>query len=140
MARKETFITIERDGRDQGKMFYIKEMAASQAEWWAMRALMAMGRGGVDIPDDLRSMGMAAMAVEGLKAIAKIPPDEAKPLLDELMACVQAVPNPADKSVVRPILESDIEEVLTRLTLRAEVFKLHVDFSHPPAARYSSPL
>lgn len=33
MARKETFITIERDGRDQGKMFYIKEMAASQAEW-----------------------------------------------------------------------------------------------------------
>lgn len=131
MARKETFITIERDGRDQGKMFYIKEMAASQAEWWAMRALMAMGRGGVDIPDDLRSMGMAAMAVEGLKAIAKIPPDEAKPLLDELMACVQAVPNLADKSVVRPILESDIEEVLTRLTLRAEVFKLHVDFFAP---------
>lgn len=131
MARKETFITIERDGRDQGKMFYIKEMAASQAEWWAMQALMAMGRGGVDIPDDLRSMGMAAMAVEGLKAIAKIPPDEAKPLLDELMACVQAVPNPADKSVVRPILESDIEEVLTRLTLRAEVFKLHVDFFAP---------
>lgn len=128
MARKETFITIDANGRDQGKVFYIKEMAASQAEWWAMRALMAMGRGGVDIPDNLRSMGMAAMAVEGLKAVSKIPPEEARPLLEELMMCVQAVPNPADKSVVRPLIESDIEEVATRLNLRAEVFKLHVDF------------
>lgn len=128
MARKETFITIDAAGRDQGKVFYIKEMSASQAEWWALRALMAMGRGGVKIPDNLRSMGIAAMAVEGLKAISKIPPDEAKPLLDELMTCVQAVPNPADKTVVRPLIEADIDEVATRLNLRAEVFKLHVDF------------
>ncbi|HGE8373774.1 TPA: hypothetical protein ACGD64_000577 [Serratia marcescens] len=128
MARKETFITIDAAGRDQGKVFYIKEMSASQAEWWALRALMAMGRGGVEIPDNLRSMGIAAMAVEGLKAISKIPPDEAKPLLDELMTCVQAVPNPADKTVVRPLIEADIDEVATRLNLRAEVFKLHVDF------------
>ncbi|AWQ48037.1 hypothetical protein I5Q01_02690 [Serratia ureilytica] len=128
MARKETFITIDAAGRDQGKVFYIKEMSASQAEWWALRALMAMGRGGVEIPDNLRSMGIAAMAVEGLKAISKIPPDEAKPLLDELMTCVQAVPNPADKTVVRPLIEADIDEVATRLHLRAEVFKLHVDF------------
>ncbi|MHC5174350.1 hypothetical protein [Serratia rhizosphaerae] len=128
MARKEKFITIEKEGRDQGKMFCIKEMPASQAEWWALRALMSMGRGGVEIPDSMRNMGMAAMAVEGLKAISKIPPDEAKPLLDELMSCVQAVPNPAGKSIMRPLIESDIEEVLTRLTLRTEVFKLHVDF------------
>lgn len=128
MARKETFITIDAAGRDQGKVFYIKEMSASQAEWWALRALMAMGRGGVEIPDNLRSMGIAAMAVEGLKAISKIPPDEAKPLLDELMTCVQAVPNPADTTVVRPLIEADIDEVATRLNLRAEVFKLHVDF------------
>ncbi|MBF4190129.1 hypothetical protein ISX56_29290, partial [Serratia ureilytica] len=73
MARKETFITIDAAGRDQSKVFYIKEMSASQAEWWALRALMAMGRGGVEIPDNLRSMGIAAMAVEGLKAISKIP-------------------------------------------------------------------
>ncbi|EFE93994.1 hypothetical protein [Serratia odorifera] len=128
MARKEKFITIENEGRDHGKMFHVTEMSASQAEWWAMRALMAMGRGGVEIPENLRSMGMAAMAMEGLKAISKIPADEAKPLLDELMGCVQAVPNPADKTVVRPMIESDIEEILTRLNLRAEVFKLHVDF------------
>ncbi|AYO37442.1 MULTISPECIES: hypothetical protein [Serratia] len=128
MARKEKYITIESENRDQGKAFHVKEMPASQAEWWAMRALMAMGRGGVEIPDNIRNMGMAAMAVEGLKAISKIPPEEARPLLDELMMCVQAVPNPADKSVVRPLIESDIEEVATRLNLRAEVFKLHVDF------------
>ncbi|WP_444859382.1 hypothetical protein [Serratia sp. (in: enterobacteria)] len=44
------------------------------------------------------------------------------------MTCVQAVPNPADKTVVRPLIEADIDEVATRLNLRAEVFKLHVDF------------
>jgi len=128
MARKESYITIDTANRDQGKMFHLTEMSASQAEWWALRALMAMGRNGVDVPDNLREMGMAAMAVEGLKAISRIPPDDAKPLLDELMNCVQIVPNPADKSVIRALLENDIEEIATRLKLRAEVFKLHVDF------------
>ncbi|MGJ0579079.1 hypothetical protein ACR71G_13520 [Xenorhabdus bovienii] len=128
MARKETFITIDTDNRDKGKVFFIQEMAASQAEWWAMRALMAMGRGGVDIPDNLRQMGMAALAVEGLKAISRIPPDDAKPLLDELMSCIHAVPNPADRQIRRALVESDIDEISTRLKLRGEVFKLHVDF------------
>jgi len=128
MARNETFFTQGAAGRDQGKVFHITEMSASQAEWWALRALMAMGRAGVEVPDNLREMGMAALALEGLKAISCIPPDEAKPLLDELMACVQIVPEPANQAVRRALLENDIEEISTRLKLRAEVFKLHVDF------------
>lgn len=133
MARKETFYTQDAAGRDQGKVFHITEMSASQAEWWALRALMAMGRSGVEVPDNMRDMGMAALAVEGLKAVSRIPPEEARPLLDELMGCVQYVPNPADRSVKRPLIESDIEEVATRLKLRAEVFKLHVDFFNAAA-------
>ncbi|EOZ6873649.1 hypothetical protein ACQVAB_005337, partial [Escherichia coli] len=73
------------------KVFHLTEMSASQAEWWAMRAIMAMGRGGVELPDDVRSLGMAALALEGLKALSKIPPDEARPLMDEMMDCVQFV-------------------------------------------------
>ncbi|EAQ4379506.1 hypothetical protein E9973_21285 [Salmonella enterica] len=128
MARKETFVTIDSKGRDKDKVFHLTEMSASQAEWWAMRVIMAMGRGGVELPDDVRSMGMAALALEGLKALSKIPPEEAKPLMDEMLDCVQFVPDPKNRNVRRPLVGDDIEEITTRLNLRAEVFRLHVDF------------
>ncbi len=128
MARKELFYTVESDDRDNGKMFYIQEMSASNAEWWALRAMLAIGKSGVEIPENMRSMGMAALATHGLKLVVAVSPDEARPLLDELMACVQFVPNPENKSIRRELIENDIEEVVTRLKIRAEVFKLHVDF------------
>lgn len=128
MARKELFYTVESKGRDAGKVFYIKEMSASAAEWWAIRAGMAMAKNGVNMPDNFSEMGMAGMAKVGLEMVAKIPPGDAKPLLDELMACVKSVPNPDNHSIQRNLIDDDTEEVATRLKLRAEVFKLHVDF------------
>jgi len=125
MARKEIYYTVDSKDRDAGKTFFIREMSASQAEWWAIRAGMAMARNGVELPDNFADMGMAAMATTGLSMVAKIPLDEAKPLLAELMECVQAVPS---QGVKRALIEDDIEEVGTRLKLRAEVFKLHVAF------------
>ncbi|WP_253822638.1 hypothetical protein, partial [Salmonella enterica] len=89
-------------------------MSASQAEWWAMRAIMAMGRGGVELPDDVRSMGMAALALEGLKALSKIPPEEARPLLEEMMECIQLVPEPKHRSIGRPLIKDDNKETTTR--------------------------
>jgi hypothetical protein len=73
-------------------------------------------------------MGIAAMAGTGLKMVSQIPPAEAKPLLDELMECVQCVPDSANQHIKRRLIDDDIEEIATRLKLRAEVFKLHVDF------------
>lgn len=128
MARKEIFYTVEDKGRDNGKKFYIREMSATQAEWWAIRAILAMANNGINLPDNLSDMGMAGMAKVGLEMVAKIPPEDARPLLDELMKCVQAVPNPDDQSIKRPLIDDDTEEVMTRLKLRGEVFKLHVDF------------
>lgn len=127
MARKELFYT-ETAGRDAGKVFYIREMSAAQAEWWAIRAGMAMARSGVDLPDNFADMGIAAMAGTGLKMVSQIPPAEAKPLLDELMECVQCVPDASNQNIKRRLIDDDIEEIATRLKLRAEVFKLHVDF------------
>lgn len=127
MARKELFYT-ETAGRDAGKVFYIREMSAAQAEWWAIRAGMAMARSGVDLPDNFADMGIAAMAGTGLKMVSQIPPAEAKPLLDELMECVQCVPDAANQNIKRRLIDDDIEEIATRLKLRAEVFKMHVDF------------
>lgn len=128
MARKELYYTVEDKGRDNGKKFYIREMSATQAEWWAIRAILAMANNGINLPDNLSDMGMAGMAKVGLEMVAKIPPEDARPLLDELMKCVQAVPNPDDLSIKRPLIDDDTEEVITRLKLRGEVFKLHVDF------------
>lgn len=128
MARKELFYTEEGKGRDNGKVFYIKEMSATAAEWWAIRAGLAMAKNGVSLPENFKDLGMAGMAKVSLEMVAKIPPEDARPLLEELMACVQAVPNPDDHSVKRKLVDSDTEEVLTRLKLRAEVLKLHVDF------------
>lgn len=128
MARKEIYFTVEDKGRDLGKVFFIKEMAASQAEWWAIRAGLAMAKNGVNLPDNFSDMGMAGMAKVGLEMVAQISPDEARPLLDELMKCIQAVPDPANQSIKRALIDDDTEEVMTRLKLRSEVFKLHVDF------------
>lgn len=127
MARKEIYYT-ETKGRDAGKVFYIREMSATQAEWWAIRAGMAMARSGVDLPENFADMGIAAMAGTGLKMVSQIPPAEAKPLLDELMDCVQCVPDASNQNIKRRLIDDDIEEIATRLKLRAEVFKLHVDF------------
>lgn len=128
MARKELYYTVESEGRDKGKVFFIKEMAAAAAEWWAIRAGLAMAKNGVALPDNFSDMGMAGMAKVGLEMVAKIPPEDAKPLLDELMKCVTSVPDPSNPAVKRPLIDDDTEEVMTRLKLRGEVFKLHVDF------------
>ncbi|KKI41933.1 hypothetical protein I6H07_14980 [Hafnia alvei] len=128
MARKEIYYTVEDKGRDQGKVFFIREMAASQAEWWAIRAGLAMAKNGVNLPDNFSDMGMAGMAKVGLEMVAQISPDEARPLLDELMKCIQFVPDPTNQNIKRALIDDDTEEVVTRLKLRSEVFKLHVDF------------
>lgn len=128
MARKvSTFVATS--GRDAGKHFRIEEMPAMQAEKWAMRALLAVGRAGVELPDDIASGGMAAIAAMGIRAITSVSFDEAEPLLDEMMRCASIVPDPAKPIIYRPIDAEDIEEIATVVQLRDEVVNLHVGFS-----------
>jgi hypothetical protein len=127
MARKtETWVATE--GRDKGKHFVITEMSAARAEKWATRALLAIGRAGVDLPDDLASAGMAALAYAGLKAITSCAFEDAEPLLDEMMQCVTIQPDPK-LEFTRGTIEDDFEEVATLVQLRDRVFGLHVGFS-----------
>ncbi|PXW42173.1 hypothetical protein DET57_114165 [Klebsiella oxytoca] len=132
MARKEITITMpETSGRDAGKVFLIREKSADEVEWWAMRVLLALGGSGVDIPDDIASRGAVGIAIEGLSLLMKIPPAEAKPLLDEMMSCVEISPGP---DVRRALVKEDIEEVTTRFALRKEILNLHVGFFQKDAA------
>src|SRR5690606_16539051 len=118
MARKTTTVTITDANRDRGKVFLLTEMHASQAESWAMRALLALMAGGVELPEGFEHTGMAGMAEDGLKMLAELRYEVAEPLLAEMMGCVQIIPDPQKPDVVRPLIEEDIEEIPTRIQLR----------------------
>ncbi|OYV50517.1 MAG: hypothetical protein B7X10_01255 [Burkholderiales bacterium 21-58-4] len=126
--RKSTTFTVNDDGRDNGKVFKITEMSADGAERWALRAFFALMNAGVDIPEDIASMGLAGVAQIGLKALTRIPFEAAEPLLQDMMDCVQLIPDPSKPNVLRALIDGDIEEVMTRLQLRKAVFDIHVEF------------
>lgn len=124
MARKEASFVAE-TGRDKGKVYNITEMSAYQAESWAIRVILAVGNAGIEIPDGLASQGMAGLMAVGYMNLLKIPFEAAKPLLDEMMGCVQFVPV---ANIKRQLIEDDIEEVKTRLEIRKAIWNLHMDF------------
>lgn len=129
MSRKE-MEWAAMDGRDKGKLFFITEMSARQAHRWATRALFAAVNGGATIPESVAEMGMAGLASLGIKALAGINAEQAEPLLDELLACVQIMPDPMKPQIKRKLMEeaSDIEEAVTYFKLQKEVLALHLDF------------
>lgn len=127
--RKTKVVTITDEGRDKGKQFLLTEMPASRAEKWAVRALLALARSGVDVPDNLVLTGMAGLMEVGLLALRGISFSDAEPLLDEMIGCVMVMPDPiGNPTFARNLIEDDIEEVATRVQLRSEVFSLHTDF------------
>ena len=131
MARKSVVVTIE-DGGEQ-KKFLITRMSAADSEDWALELFFALANAGAEIPDDMAELGFAGLAQLGIDAFSKISYEKAKPLLARMMQCVQFIPNPDDERVVRQLRDEDIEDVVTRLKLRKEVFNLHTDFL--PAAK-----
>lgn len=133
MARRTKIFVVEDEGRDKGKRFLLTEMASSKAESWAYRLILALAHNNTDIPS--ADTGMAGLAQIGLRGLAGLPWLVAEPLLREMFECVQVLPDPKNSSFARELEPAggdgdyDIEEVTTRMHLRLEVFKLHVDFS-----------
>jgi hypothetical protein len=126
MARQELRLTIEDEGRDQGKIYVLTEMPARQAEKWAGKALTALTRAGAELPDDVLTAGMAGLAMMGVQALSEIRWEDVEPLMDEMFECIQIQPDPTKPTVVRKLVEDDIEEVLTLFRLRKEILSLHV--------------
>lgn len=129
MARKILKYKVTDAGRDQGKVFLITEMPARSGHAWATRALFAVMNGGVEIPDNIASAGFAGIAAIGIKALGHVAVDVAEPLLNELMQCVEVIPDPGKPEVTRSLIDDDIEEVATIFLLQKEVLALHVNFS-----------
>lgn len=135
MPRKTQRITVTAEGRDKGKTFLLMELPADQAEAWAIRALLGLQRSGFEITDEALAGGAASLAALGLKALFNLPWVELQPLLEEMFTCVTYVHNPKHApQEITPGLNSQIEEVATRLMLRLAVFELHMGFSVPGVA------
>lgn len=129
MGRKTEIVLIDAEGRDKGKRFLITEMSAYAAEQWATRALISLLGSGAPMPEGIEVAGMAGLAEMGLRAFSGLSYDKLKPLLDEMMTCVQAMPDPRKPSVVMPlIVDTHIEEIMTLVKLRTEVWNLHTGF------------
>lgn len=126
MALKTKQITIEH-GRDKGRVFLITEMSAAHADNWAMRALIALANGGVDLGDLSPQQGMIGMVRVALDALGRLKADDTIPLLNELLDCVQIIPEGGQP---RPLNMdfNDVEDFTTLWRLRKEVFALHTDF------------
>lgn len=134
MARRTDVVIIEVPGRDKGKIFEITEMSSDKGERWAIRALLAITNTGVKLPEGAVSAGMAGVAALGLDALigalGKLDFNTVEPLLAEMWDCVKF--KPSENVAARPVLQGDcgdIEEISTRIKLRADCFKLHINFS-----------
>jgi hypothetical protein len=124
--RKTKLVTIDAENRDKGKTYLITEMGAAKAEKWAMRALLALMKSGIEVPEDAAQQGIAGLANVNLSSLGSIPFELAEPLLDEMMECVKIAPAAMPQG--RALMEEDIEEISTRLKLRKEVLDLHIGF------------
>lgn len=129
MARNTATYTVTDANRDNGKTFLITEMPAAQAEAWAMRAILALMDGKVELPEGIELEGMAGLAKLGIKALAGLRWEVAEPLMKEMFDCIQIIPDPSRPQIVRPLIDQDIEEITTRVKLRGEVWALHTGFS-----------
>ena len=124
MARRTKVVIIDDlKSRDHGKQFMVTEMDAESAEWWAVRVLQ--GLLGSDAEVDITAP-LAQLARHAFIGLAKMPAEQLKPLLDEMKPCI-AVLLP-DGKATRALLGSDIEEIMTWLQLRREVFEVLTGF------------
>jgi hypothetical protein len=126
---KDVTIALGDGNRDNGKTFRLTEMPAVQAEKWAARALLAMSRSGVEIPEEAMSAGAATLLAAGLRSFTSMAFEDAEQLLDEMFGCIVFLPDPSKPHVTRPLIDDDIDEVSTRLFLRGEVIEIHTGFS-----------
>lgn len=130
---KTEIVTISDEGRDKGKTFVVREMPAAQTEKWAIRALLALASGGIDLDFDPATAGFAELAAVGVSALPRLKFEELEPLLDQMFSTISIRPDPRHPEVERPVVESDIEEVATRITLRKNWIGMHSGFLKPGA-------
>ena len=122
MARKEIEIKIE-DGRDAGKVFKITELPAVQMDKWATRALLLLGKAGMNI-SVLNSMKVEDI----LAALSKADYNETEQLLQVMLESCSLQKDGVSVAMKGAMVDSVIEEWTTVFRLRIEAIKLNLGF------------
>jgi hypothetical protein len=131
MGREVKIAQVHAKNRDNGKRFFITEMPAKQLARWQCRAVLAIGHAGNNVPRDWMEQGIPGLLEFGLNCLMTGAFVEAEPLLEELLACCQMMPDPTNPAFVRPggVVEGDIEEASTYHWLYKETLEHHLGFS-----------
>ena len=144
MAREQRTITIDSANRDAGKVFRITEMPASKMERWSARAIVALFAG--NVPADTAAVAnvsnTAAIATILGKALSGLDWQVIEPLYEELLGCVEAIPNPDDHpdagvKLTPSNVDNFVNEVPTLVRLRMEVLELNLVFFEGAAGLFS---
>ena len=124
--RKESHVIIEED--DRKHEFIIKQLSATQLEWWIMRAIPCIGPA-LELPEGagVEAIG-AALEKHGFAALMKIDPAKAKPLLDEMLTCAARIVDGAQFPVSVNTIDGVFENVGSLFKLRVECFKANFGF------------
>lgn len=136
---KSVVVTIVAENRDKGKVFVVNEMPANPFEQWALKALTAMGRAGLEISEDTWSMGAMSLGIMGFKSLIKMNYEDAQELMDLMFSYVRIQPDPNNPNIQRPLVDSDIEEITTRLKLRAAWWEQQTGFQLAGSPSPSTP-
>lgn len=127
MARKVEFAEIK-DG-DNVLRFRITQMSASKLEDWLFRAALCLGPA-LDLPDGtgLDAIG-AELAKRGFSELSKVQYEQAKPLLDEMLATAERdLGNGQYMPVTLSTIDGYIESVQALFQLRIACFKANLSF------------
>lgn len=124
MARKEITIGINDGGIE--KSFRIRQMAATKLEAWIAQALLLAGKTELgESPLLGKPEGQVAL---GMKALANISYEKAKPLYDQMLECCSVVIDGTFHELSIGNADVHIEDVKTLFKLRMEAAKLNLDF------------
>lgn len=131
MRKEKDIIISDPASRDNGRHYRIREMPAMRTEKWVIRALLALGKAGVELPSAAFDQGAMTLLSIGIPAMLRMDYATMDVLLAEMMECVQIVPDPkGNPGFSRGLVgEDDVEEVLTLLRLRDAVLEVHLGFS-----------
>lgn len=124
MARKEITIGITDGGLE--KSFRIRQMPATKLEAWIAQALLLAGGTEID-PTAFAGNADSQIAV-GMKALAGVSYEKAKPLYDEMLECCAVIVGGTFHDLSLVNADTHIEDVKTLFKLRMEAAKLNLDF------------
>lgn len=129
--RREREVRIAGEGnRDAGKVYIVKEVDAVTAEEWGLRALMALGTGGIQIPPELMGLGILAIPLIGYQVFMGAKEEAVLPLWREMLpACVSVKQSNTVFEKFNPANVNHVEEVSTLLELRKAVLEIHTGFT-----------